>query len=210
MKTHSIVIALMAGIAVFAAGAFAAETNATKKIVTNMLSNGSFEKPISWGKDWMTPQKEFLSITGNASQGSKCLHMIVPAAQAAREGVVIRSEFVPCEPGGTYHISCDLKGTAPTVIVFIEAYDPKYISPDHPQGDYRTQAIRLGPSKQWKTYDDHFRIHNAAHSRAKISKMQVKVFAYLSEGEVWVDNVILEPAPQESVAAPKPEEKEAP
>jgi len=189
---------------------FAEDPAATpSKPATNLLSNGSFEKPISWGHDWTTPQKPLLSIVGNACHGSKCLHMKVPAKEAAVEGVVIKSEFVPCEPGGTYRVSYDLKGTGPTVIVFVEAYDPKYITPDHPQGDYRKQCDRVGPRKEWKTYEHFFRIRKAPHSTAKISKMQVKIFAYYPEGEVWVDNVILETAPQDKVPAQKPDEKEA-
>ncbi len=168
---------------------------------TNLLSNGDFEKPIQWGKDWTTPQRPLVSLAGNASHGAHCIHMKVPAAEAAAEGVVILSEFVPCEPGGTYRVKYDLKGSGPTVIVFVEAYDPKYIG--RPQGDYRKQCDRLAPGSQWTTQEHVFRIRNSPHSRSKISKMQVKVYAYWPQGEVWVDNVVLEPAPPEALEQEK-------
>src|ERR1044072_4208465 len=137
------------------APASAAETLATQSN-SNLLSNGSFEKPVHWGTDWTTPQKEFLKIEGTASHGSKCIHMTIPAAQAAREGVVFKSEFVPCERGGKYRLRIDLKGTGPTVIVFVEAYDPKFIKEGRPQGDYRSQCVRGGPGREWKKYEDTF------------------------------------------------------
>lgn len=165
---------------------------------TNLLSNGSFEKPIQWGRDWVTPQKPLLSVTGNANHGTKCLHMKVPPKEAAAEGVVFTSEFVPCKPGGKYRIKYDLRGTGCTVIVFAEAYDVRYI--DRPQGDYRKQCDRVNPGSEWKSYECEFQIRNAPRSRAQISKMQVKVFAYYPPGEVWVDNVILEPVDDEMVA----------
>jgi len=172
-----------------------AEAESADNAITNLLSNGSFEKPIRWGDDWRTPQKPLLSVVGNASQGAKCMHMKVPAKEAAVEGVVFTSEFVPCERGGTYRVQYDLKGTGPTVHMFVEAYDPKYI--DRPQGDYRMQCGRVGAGKEWKTHTCVFRIKNAPRSRANISKMQVKVFAYYPEGEVWVDNIVLHPISQE-------------
>lgn len=208
MKTRIALFTVLAWSYALITGVFAENPGTTEKTVTNMLSNGSFEKPINWGRDWVTPQKEFLSIVGNASHGSKCLHMTVPAAQAAREGVVIRSEFVPCEPGATYRVQYSLRGTGCTVIVFVEAYDPRYI--DRPQGDYRKQCDRVGAGKEWKTYEHFFRIRKSRKSMAQITKMQVKVFAYYPEGEVWVDNIILEPAPQDKVPAPQPDAKEAP
>ena len=177
---------------------------ASARTTTNLLSNGSFEKPVQWGRDWTTPQKEFIKVEGNASHGSKCIHMTIPAAQAAREGVVFRSEFVPCERGGRYHLKCDLKGTGSTVIVFVEAYDPQYIKEGRPQGDYRSQCVRGAPSREWKTYEDTFQIRRSPKSTATIGQMQVKVFAYYPEGEVWVDNVVLEPAPAETAEPPKP------
>jgi hypothetical protein len=162
---------------------------------TNLLSNGSFEKPIQWGKDWTSPQTSLLSVVGNAHHGAKCMHMKVPIKEASVEGVVFKSEFVPAEPGGTYRIQYDLKGTGCTVIVFVEAYDPKYI--DRPQGDYRKQCDRVGTGKDWKTYEHFFRIRRSPKSTATISKMQVKVFAYYPQGEVWVDNIVLHPISKE-------------
>jgi hypothetical protein len=165
------------------------------RAVTNLLSNGSFEKPIQWGRDWFTEQKPLLKTVGNANHGAKCMHMTVPAKEAAVEGVAFKSEFVPCVPGGTYRVAYDLKGTGCTVIVFVEAYDPKFI--DRPQGDYRKQCDRVGAPRQWKSYEHYFRIRRSPKSIANISKMQVKVFAFYPEGEVWVDNVVLHPVSDE-------------
>lgn len=190
-------IPLVLGIAV------AAPLIAAEPAGTNLLSNGSFEKPVQWGRDWDTPQKPLVHVVGNGNHGAKCMHMKVPPKEAAVEGVVFKSEFVPCEPGGRYRLRCDLKGTGTTVIVFVEAYDPQYI--DRPQGDYRTQAVRTGSPKEWKTFEDTFQIRRSRKSTAVISKMQVKVFAYYPQGEVWLDNLILEPLPPEPAAETKTE-----
>jgi len=191
----------------------------------NLLLGGDFETanggvPKSWesrGGQQREPLGKLVRWIPEA--GNPQNHVIrfsFPKNVGDNEGVMYYSEPFPVEAGATYRFQCRFRTNGPAVKVFIKCYDEtatQYTAEAAPASDgrshvlrevYRSQQNLKGPPKTWNTHTEDF---TPTHTRFTPRWGRVMLYAYLGEGDVEFDDVvvkqILPPSPGQQSKTPR-------
>ncbi len=156
------------------------------------------------------------------------IRLTVPKAVAEAEGVMYYSKEFPIQDGATYRFQCRWRSNGPSPKVFIKCYDelgteyrrqrsaPNAASdPADPAGSqhdpsgvqrrevYRSQQNLKGPQNTWNVHTQEF---TPKHTRYSPKWGRVMLYAYLHEGVVEFDDIVIKeivPAPSQNVAREK-------
>lgn len=170
---------------------------------------------------------QWLPEVGNPT--NHVIRLTVPKAVAEAEGVMYYSREFPIQDGATYRFQCRWRSNGPSPKVFIKCYDElateyrrerptvaKYAgdardpagSQNDPSGVqrrevYRSQQNLQGPRNTWNVHTQEF---TPKHTRYSPKWARVMLYAYLNEGVVEFDDIVIKeivPAPSQNLAREK-------
>lgn len=170
---------------------------------------------------------KWLPEVGNPA--NHVIRLTVPKAVAEAEGVMYYSKEFAIQDGATYRFQCRWRSNGPSPKVFIKCYDElsteyrrqrsaaaKYAAdwadPAGSQHDpsgvqrrevYRSQQNLKGPKNTWNVHTQEF---TPKHTRYSPKWGRVMLYAYLQEGAVEFDDIVIKeivPPPSRNVAGEK-------
>ncbi len=170
---------------------------------------------------------QWLPEAGNPT--NHVIRLTVPKAVAEAEGVMYYSREFPIQDGATYRFQCRWRSNGPSPKVFIKCYDElateyrrertavaKYAddardpagSQNDPSGVqrrevYRSQQNLRGPKNTWNVHTQEF---TPKHTRYSPKWARVMLYAYLHEGVVEFDDIVIKeivPGSSENLAREK-------
>ncbi len=183
----------------------------------NLVRNPGFEaaNEAGTGPAHWQPLEGQMEWAPDPDGAGKVLKFRMKGSTAVTYGLDYYSDWIAIEPHATYRFSCRVKSMGPALKIFLKGYHafpPMEGYPAQRRETYRRQVHPKSPRGEWQTVEATF-IPGATRPEHLPAFLKVDLYAYLSAGVVYWDDVVLKKvkdAPKEDASPTAPGDRVRP
>ncbi|MCM8769995.1 MAG: hypothetical protein NC911_10095 [Candidatus Omnitrophica bacterium] len=144
----------------------------------NLLVNGDFSQGETFLCGWKIDRPAVFW-----EKNQKVVHFLLDVPTATGEGLWMYSLFRPIDCPGSFTLEIEAKSEGPEIIVFVEGWG---VVSDRRRRIERNECFAHPQTNDWQNY--HFQV---VFTKAEVTWVRLRVFAYGKAGSVWFKKIVL-------------------